>query len=226
MTVRILIADDHGVLRAGLRALLNGGSRIQVVAEAGGGEEALHIAEQLRPDIVLLDISMPGMDGIEVTRRLKQIAPNTQVLIMTMHEDTGLLREALRAGASGYIVKRAVESELIIAIHAVSRGELYVHPALTRGLFQELSPDPPPKEAEALTPREVNVLRLIAEGYTNRQIAGELGLSVRTVESHREKIMAKLGLHSRAQLVRYAAAHRLPATPEDCAHGHGRPRHP
>ena len=209
MTVRILIADDHGVLRAGLRALLHGAADMQVVAEAGNGEEALVVAGRVRPDIVLLDISMPGLDGIEATRRLKQIVPDTQVLIMTMHEDTGLLREALRAGASGYIIKRAVESELIIAIQAVSRGELYVHPALTRGLFQALAPDSPPKEAEALTPREVDVLRLIAEGYTNRQIAEALTLSVRTVESHRASIMDKLGLHSRAELAKHAAERGL-----------------
>jgi two-component system response regulator NreC len=210
MTVRILIADDHGVLRAGLRALLHGAADMQVVAEAGNGEDALQVADQVRPDLILLDISMPGLDGIEVTRRLKHTVPNSRVLIMTMHEDTGLLREALRAGASGYIVKRAVESELIIAIQAVRRGELYVHPALTRGLFEELEPHPTPiKQAEALSPREVDVLRLIAEGYTNRQIAASLALSVRTVESHRASIMDKLGLHSRADLARYAAERGL-----------------
>jgi two-component system response regulator NreC len=210
MTVRILIADDHGVLRAGLRALLHGAADMQVVAEAGNGEDALQVADQVRPDLVLLDISMPGLDGIEVTRRLKHTIPESRVLIMTMHEETGLLREALRAGASGYIVKRAVESELIIAIQAVRRGELYVHPALTRGLFEELQPHPAPiRHAEALSPREVDVLRLIAEGYTNRQIAAALTLSVRTVESHRASIMDKLGLHSRADLARYAAERGL-----------------
>ena len=210
MTVRILIADDHGVLRAGLRALLNGAANMQVIAEASNGEEALELACRERPDIVLLDISMPGLDGIEVTRRLKRTMPNAQVLIMTMHEDAGLLREALRAGAAGYIVKRAVESELINAIQAIHRGELYVHPALTRGLFQDLpSAQTTLKDAEALTPREVDVLRLIAEGFTNRQIAETLSLSVRTVESHRATIMDKLDLHSRAALARYAAEHSL-----------------
>lgn len=210
MMDRILIVDDHGVLRAGLRALLNGAADLRVVAEAGNGEEALQIAGRVRPDIVLLDISMPGLDGIEVTRRLKDTLPDTQVLIMTMHEDIVLLREALRAGASGYILKRAVESELINAIQAVRRGELYVHPALTRGLLQDAAPAPPPvKEAEALTPREVDVLRLIAEGYANRQIAAALVLSVRTVESHRASIMDKLSLHSRAELAKYAAERGL-----------------
>jgi DNA-binding NarL/FixJ family response regulator len=210
MMDRILIVDDHGVLRAGLRALLNGAADLRVVAEAGNGEEALRIADQVRPDIVLLDISMPGLDGIEVTRRLRDTLPDTQVLIMTMHEDIVLLREALRAGAAGYIVKRAVESELITAIQAVRRGELYVHPALTRGLLQESAPAPRLiKEAEALTPREIDVLRLIAEGYANRQIAAALVLSVRTVESHRASIMDKLSLHSRAELAKYAAERDL-----------------
>src|SRR5690242_964882 len=210
MMVHILIVDDHGVLRAGLRALLNSAPDMRVVAEAGGGEEALQIAGQVRPDIVLLDISMPGLDGIEVTRRLKDALPETQVLIMTMHEDTGLLREALRAGAAGYIVKRAVESELITAIQAVHRGELYVHPSLTRGLFQDLTPAPPARlEVEALTPRELDVLRLLALGHTNRQIAQVLSLSVRTVESHRSSIVDKLGLRTRAELAQYAAEHHL-----------------
>lgn len=215
MTVRILIADDHGVLRAGLRALLKSTDDLQVIAEAGSGDETLALCERTHPDVVLLDISMPGLDGIEVTRRLKQVAPVVRVLIMTMHEDTGLLRAALQAGAAGYIVKRAVEYELIAAIQAVCRGELYVHPALTRSLLQDLVPErAPAQNAEALTPREIDILRLIAEGYTNRQIAEVRSLSVRTVESHRASIMDKLDLHSRADLARYAAAHGLLRTHE------------
>lgn len=205
ITIRILIADDHGVLRAGLRALLTGAPDIEVVAEAGNGEEALDLAAQTLPDIALIDISMPRLDGIEVTRRLKQVLPEIQVLLLTMHEDGGLLREALRAGAAGYVVKRAAESELMTAIQAVRRGELYVHPALTRSLLQEITPaDPPARQAEPLSQREVDVLRLIAQGHTNRQVAEALSLSVRTVESHRASIMEKLGLHSRAELVTYA----------------------
>ena len=212
MTTRILIADDHGVLRAGLRALLSAESELEVVDEASNGHEALDKARELQPDVVLLDISMPETSGIEVTRRLKEIMPETRILILTVHEDEGLLQEAIQAGASGYIIKRAVESELIDAIRAVRRGDLYVHPAMTRALLKEITASPTAaKEApvETLTPREVEVLRLIAQGYTNRQMADMLSISVRTVESHRSNLMGKLDLHSRVELVRYARENNL-----------------
>lgn len=211
MAVRVLIADDHSVVRAGLRALLDGVEDLEVVGEASDSAETLHSAGILRPDIVLLDLSMPGTGGIEVTRRLKQTLPETRVLILTVHEDGTLLREAIRAGASGYILKRAVEADIVAAIHVVRRGELYVHPAMTRLLLHE----PAPKGAttrhdpRALSRRETDVLRLLARGYTNRQAAEELGLSVRTVEAHRANLMAKLGLRNRAELVRWAAANKL-----------------
>jgi len=211
MPIHILIADDHGVLRAGLRALLNAEPNLEVIAEASDGNDALRLASELRPDIVLLDISMPGPSGIEVTRRLKEALPELRVLILTAHEDESMLREAVQAGAAGYIIKRAVESELINAIHAVWRGDLYVHPAMTRALLRETSLFPVSAEpaVESLTPREIEVLRLIAKGYTNGQIAKELNLSVRTVESHRANLMGKLELRSRVELVRYAMEHGL-----------------
>ena len=137
MAVDILLADDHGVLRAGLRALLNSEADLDVVGEAASGDEALRLAAELRPGIVLLDLNMPGPGGIEVTRQLREVLPETRVLVLTVHEDEGLLREAIDAGASGYIIKRAVESELINAIHAVARGELYIHPSMTRALIHE-----------------------------------------------------------------------------------------
>lgn len=211
MSIGILIADDHGVLRAGLRALLNAEHDLQVLGEAADGQEALAVATELRPDIVLLDLSMPGMNGIEVTRQLKAALPATLVLILTVHEDESLLQEAIRVGASGYIIKRAVESELINAIRAVSRGEMYVHPAMTRALMKDLAPrvvsntDP----LKILTRREIEVLRYIAQGHTNRQIADALCLSVRTVESHRANLMSKLNLSSRVELVHYAMEHGL-----------------
>lgn len=209
MTIKILIADDHGVLRAGLRALLNAEPDLQVVDEAADGPEALSLIQKLRPDVVLLDIGLPGLSGIEVTRRLQKTAPTVRVLILTVHEDESLLLEAIRAGAAGYIVKRAVESELIDAIRTVWRGNQYVHPAMIPTLLKDLSPPPVTAETplEQLTPREIGVLRLLAQGYTNRQIAEALHLSVRTVESHRSNLTSKLRLHSRLELIRYAQEH-------------------
>jgi two-component system response regulator NreC len=211
MAVRIVIADDHGVLRAGLKALLRAEPEYEVVGEASSGEEALRVATEHRPDIVLLDVSMPGLGGLEAAKMIKARLPRTHVLILTVHEDGALLREAIRAGASGYIVKRAVESELINAIEAVQRGELYVHPAMTRALLQDRSPDKAARRGDptSLTKREASVVNLLAQGYTNRQIAEELGLSVRTAEAHRASIMGKLGLKSRVELVRWAARQRL-----------------
>jgi two-component system response regulator NreC len=211
MTVRILIVDDHGVLRAGLRALLSAEFDLEVVGEAIHGAEALEIAGRLNPNVILLDLSMPGPSGIEVTRELRQRLPDVRVLILTVHEDETLLQEAIRAGASGYILKRAVESELIDAIRAVSRGELYVHPAMTRALLNTLAPTPPAPGAsnESLTPREIEVRRLIAPGHTNRQMADLLNISIRTVESHRANLMSKLALRSRVDLVRYAKEHKI-----------------
>jgi two-component system response regulator NreC len=210
--IRILIADDHGVLRAGLRALLNAEPDLQVVGEAADCDEAVRLSGVLRPDVVLMDISMPGAGGgIEATRRMVELLPDTCVLILTAHEDKGLLREAIRAGAAGYILKRAAESELVNAIRAVARGDLYVHSALTRALLADAAQPSTGGAggAEPLSPREIEVLRLVARGYTNRQIAEALNLSVRTVESHRANLMDKLGLHSRVELVRYASEHKL-----------------
>lgn len=206
MAIRILIADDHGLIRAGLRALLSTEPDFEIVGEAVDGLETLQLVSELRPDLVLLDVSMPDPDGIEITRQLNKILPDTRVLILTIHEDEGLLREAIRAGASGYIVKRAVETELIDAIHAIWRGDLYVHPSMTRALLKDLPfPSASDKtQPEQLTPREREILLFLVDGYTNRQIAEALGIAVRTVESHRANLMGKLGLHNRVELVRYA----------------------
>jgi two-component system response regulator NreC len=211
MPRRIIVADDHGVLRAGLRALLNDEPDLEVAGEAADGDEALRLTRELEPDIVLMDINMPGCGGIETTRRLMELRPNVRVLILTVHEDKSLLQAAIRAGAAGYILKRAVESELIDAIRAVARGDLYVHPAMTRALLEGTHhiPDIEREVTQALTPREVEVLRLIAQGHTNRQIADLLHIGVRTVESHRANLMDKLGLRSRVELVRYASKHGL-----------------
>jgi len=205
MGIRTLIVDDHGVLRAGLRALLAGEADLEVVGEAADGDEALRMAGELSPEVVLMDITMPGMDGIEATRKLLAEMPSARVLLLTVHADSSLLREALQAGAAGYILKRAVESELINAIRAVARGDLYIDPAMTRALLTEPARNPCRDNLnETLTSRETEVLQLIAGGYTNRQIAEKLTISVRTVEGHRANIMGKLDLRSRVELVRYA----------------------
>ncbi len=211
MTLRILIADDHGVLRAGLRALLNAEPGLEVVGEASNGEEAIRLASELKPDIVLMDVSMPKCGGVEATKQLKESSPDISVLILTVHEDDCLLREAIQSGAGGYILKRAVESELINAVLAVSRGELYVHPAMTRALLVDPTGPATARKAQevTLTRREYEVMTLIAQGYSNRQIASKLSISVRTVESHRANLMGKLNLSSRVELVRYAAQQGL-----------------
>lgn len=211
MPIRILIADDHAVVRSGLRALIGVDPDLEIVGEAGDGTETLRLAGTLHPDMILLDITMPTGSGIETAKLLKEAHPEIVVLFLTMHEDEALLHEALRTGAAGYVIKRAEESEILKAIHVASRGDIYVHPAMTRALLHQ----PVTTEhrrgslAEELTQRELEVLRLLVRGNTNRQIAGLLGLSIRTVENHRANLMGKLGLESRVELVNYAEEHDL-----------------
>jgi two-component system, NarL family, response regulator NreC len=207
MPIRILVADDHGLLRAGLVALLNGETGMTVVGEAEDEHSAVSLTVEKKPDIVLMDISMPNSGGIEATRRIKQLVPEAKILILTVHEDKGLMQEAIRAGAMGYILKRAIKSELVNAIHAVLRAELYLHPAMARLLFLEQDSAEPYQTRlipEELTYREREILRLIARGYTNNQAAEKLHISVRTVEYHRGNLTAKLNLRSRSELMRYA----------------------
>jgi DNA-binding NarL/FixJ family response regulator len=213
MAIRILIADDHSVIRTGLRTILSAEPDFEVVGEAGDGSEALRLAHELRPDVVLTDISMPGPvgGGITVVKRLKEDFPDMQLLVLTVHEDESLLYGAIDAGASGYIVKRAPETELVSAIRAACRGELYIPPSMTRALLKTPTKPLTPKSVtiEALSPREIDVLRLLAKGYTSRQIADALTLSPRTVEGHRANLMSKLNLHSRVDLTSFAEEHGL-----------------
>ncbi|MCL5075837.1 MAG: response regulator transcription factor [Chloroflexi bacterium] len=210
--IRLLIADDHAVLRAGLHLLLNAQPDMEVVGEAGDGAEALEKADVLRPDVLLLDLSMPGMGGLEAIHHLKRRCPEVKILILSMYDDESYLREALRAGAAGYTLKKGADTELLAAIRAVQRGEIFLHPALTKVLVGDLLRKELGREKRATTPagytalseREREVLRFLAHGYTNQQVADRLFLSLKTVETYKARLMRKLGLRSRADLVRYA----------------------
>ena len=210
--IRILIADDHAVLRAGLRMLLDAQPDINVIGEAGSGAEVLKLAADLKPNLILLDLTMPGLGGLEVLPLLRKTVPEARILILTMHDDESYLRQALREGASGYVLKKAADNELVAAIHSVMRGELYVHPSLTRSLLDNILPD---EEAasdnpwETLSEREREVLLLVARGHTSTRIGEQMNLSPKTVETYRARGMEKLGVRSRAALVQFALTHHL-----------------
>lgn len=212
--IRILLADDHAVLRSGLRLLLNSQAGMTVVGEASNGREALSLAQALQPDIVLLDLTMPGLTGMEALPLIRRAAPTARVLILTMHDDESYLRQVLHLGASGYVLKKAADTELISAVWAVSRGEVYVHPAVMRSLVRDVIRDAPAQQAtssgwDLLSDREHDVLKLIARGYTNTEVAEQLSLSVKTIETYRARGMEKLKLRTRAQLVQAALAKGL-----------------
>lgn len=204
----MLLADDHTVLRAGLKALFNAQPDMEVVAEASDGEEAIRMSRELSPDVVLMDISMPGINGFKATSEIRKQNPAVKILALTMHEDDSYLHQMLRAGADGYVPKKAADTELMAAIRASYRGEHFIHSSVASGLVTMARQQEPEllknKGAGVLSQREVEVLQLLALGYTNQQIAEELCLSVKTVESYRARIKAKLGLEGRAHLVRYA----------------------
>jgi len=217
--IRILIADDHTVLRSGLRLLLNAQPDFEVVGEASTGEETVERAIALRPDVLLLDIAMPDLNGLEAARRIRQQAPELRIIVLTMYDDEAYLRQFLEMGAAGYVLKKAADTELADGIRAVHRGESFVYPSLMRRLIDSYLKQPPSpatrEGSDGLSPREVDVLRLVALGFTNQQIADELCIGVSTVETHRTHIMEKLGLRGRAQLVRYALAKGLLSSPAD-----------
>jgi len=205
--LRILLADDHNVVRAGLRALIDGQADMEVVAEAADGEAACRLAVELEPDVAVLDVSMPLLGGALATERIVRDRPGTRVLALTVHEDRGYLQQLLRAGASGYVLKRAAADDLIHAIRTVARGGTYLDPSLATKVLGGIMGRPPgavSSSGDALSDREEEVLRLIARGYTNREIATHLDVSVKTVETHKARAMEKLGLDSRAGIVGYA----------------------
>ena len=208
--IRILLADDHAVLRAGLRALLSAQGDLEVVGEASDGGEAVRLTQTLRPDVVVMDIGMPGVGGIDATARIKRDLPGVRVLILSMHDDRGYLRQVLRAGASGYVLKKAADTELLAAIRAAARGEVFLDPALAKALVEDvLEPRAMGGDTPPLSDRERDVLRLIAHGHTNQQVADRLCISVKSVETYKARLMEKLSLKGRAELVRYALQHGL-----------------
>ena len=210
--IRVFIADDHAVLRAGLKMLIDAQPDMQVVGEAEDGEEAIERVVSLKPDIALLDINMPKLDGLEALRRLKAASSQSRVLMLSMYDDEGYLRRALETGAAGYILKKAADSELMSALRAVARGEVYVYPSLTHLLVNRYLgrvETRPGTSVVELTEREDEVLKLLAEGHTSEQVGRRLGLSAKTVDTYKARLMEKLGLRSRVDLVRYALRHGL-----------------
>ena len=209
MSIRVLIVDDHAVVRTGLRRVLDAEDDIETVGEAADADRAVFEAIETEPDIVLLDVMMPGKSGIEGLPALLQAAPDVRVLILSMQDDPRYVREAFDAGASGYVLKEAADTEVVDAVRAVASGDRYVHPSLGARLVAADADERRRAAADPLSDREREVLRLLALGHTNQEIAKMLFISVRTAETHRAHIMRKLGISSRAELVRYALAEGL-----------------
>lgn len=206
-TLRIFLADDHIVMREGLKSLVNAQSDMNVIGEADNGRVALLKARELQPDIVVMDVSMPEMNGLQATERLKRVCQKIKVLILTAHDDTGYLRQLLAAGASGYVLKRVAAEELINAIRVVAAGGVYLDPTLAGKVVRGYVGTPRLRgapQSNKLSERETEVLRLVAWGYTNKEIASYLNLSVKTVETHKSNLMEKLDVKSRVEMVRYA----------------------
>ena len=201
--IRILLADDHALVRQGFRMILAAQPDMEIVGEAGNGREAVELAEKLQPDIVIMDVTMPELNGIEATRRITTAAPRARVLALSMHKDSVYVREILRSGARGYLLKDCGDADLIAAVRSVAKGEGYLSPAVSDAVLTDYRrhvTDP----LDLLTSREREVLQMIAEGKTNKEIATTLNLSVYTVEAHRGRVMEKLNLHSTGELVRFA----------------------
>jgi two-component system response regulator NreC len=207
--IKVVLVDDHAVVRSGLRLLLEAQDDVEVVGEAGNAKDAIFRARALQPDVILLDVVMPGESGIEVLPKLLKESPKTKVLVLSMQDDPSYVREAFAAGAHGYVLKEAADEEVVSAVREIADGAHYVHPALGARMVVADAQERAATEADPLSEREREVLRLLALGHTNQEIADGLYISVRTAESHRAHIMQKLRLTTRAELVRYALTHRL-----------------
>ena len=207
--IKIVLVDDHAVVRAGLHLLLDAQEDMEVIGEAGNSKDAIFRTRALKPDVILLDVVMPGESGIEVLPTLLKESPETKVLVLSMQDDPSYVREAFAAGASGYVLKEAADEEVVSAVREIAGGGHYVHPTLGARMVAAEAQERAAAEADPLSEREREVLRLLALGHTNQEIAQELYISVRTAESHRAHIMQKLRLATRAELVRYALAHGL-----------------
>jgi len=212
--IRILLVDDHSVVRGGLRSIIEAAGDMEVVGEAADGRQAIARAEKLSPDVIVLDIIMPLLNGVEATRRLVQSLPDAKVLILSTYSDEEQVQQLIEAGASGYLVKQSASGELLTAIRGIHRGGAYFSPALCKGVLEECRRSLKQRrienpEATRLTSREREVLQLVAEGYANKQIAAALGLTIRTVEKHRQELMDKLNIHDAASLTRYAGSHGI-----------------
>jgi two-component system response regulator NreC len=207
--IRAVVVDDHAVVRSGIKLLLDREEDIEVVGEAGNAKDAVFRARAMKPDVILLDLVMPGESGIEVLPRLLKEAPETKVLVLSMQDDPSYVREAFAAGASGYVLKEAADEEVVGAVREIANGGRYVHPALGARMVAAEAEARAAAESDPLSEREREVLRLLALGHTNQEIAKLLFISVRTAETHRAHIMQKLGLQTRAELVRHAIAHGL-----------------
>ena len=201
--LHILIADDHGIVRSGIRMLIDRQQGMKVVAEAEDGIEAVELAQSSKPDVAILDVSMPRMTGLQAAREIRARVPETSVLLLSMHDDERYFFDAVDVGAAGYVLKRSADTDLIDAIQAVARGEQFVSPVTERAVIKEWL-ESGQRLDDPLTPRELDVVKLIAEAYTNRQIAEALHVSEKTVESHRGNVLSKLGMRDRVELVRYA----------------------
>jgi DNA-binding NarL/FixJ family response regulator len=204
--VRIILADDHHLVRKGIRALLEALPDVEVVAETGDGREAMELIETKRPDVAVLDITMPGLNGLEVAARTAKEVPRTKVLLLSMHAGEAYVAQALRAGVAGYLLKDAADDELALALKAISRGDVYLSPQISRQLVERLAraTEAEPDPLAGLTPRQREILQLVAEGNSSKQVAAKLDISVKTVEAHRGQIMERLGVQDVTGLVRFA----------------------